>query len=431
MGKKQATGYAANPGGIRRIFARIRKVLTAIRNGLAGKGFRDPAAVFGKIWTRAYSPAPVARGDRTAIAFGGRGQMSLFSMAGERPQPAAPHTRFSVLNEEADVPDSGPGLTAELKKNRTFVNKLFEMSDLARHRIGVETAKLQEQVQKLAGKASRRKLTLGFAYKPDLKRSMASDQLDRAMMVYRDLQANPEKADEFKAWADRKLSDPKTPGKQKIVIRRELKLLDAALALTPEQKAFVDEMARRFEDGYELANKSGLIRTHRDHYVRRIWRLPAGKEDLFQGTGSGYGFKTFTTAAKERSFDTILDGWMNGYELAVAGITNSYYAYMTELATVMANRAFIRRGVATKDLDGNPMFSTDPLSGYKPLKAAGFSVWRWKGMAAAEAKLDDKEALIINTYGRKFFATIPERVPEMWAVYKDADAKRALKLFDD
>lgn len=335
------------------------------------------------------------------------------------------HTRFSIDKT------TGPELSKELEQNRTFANKIFRMGDMARHRIGVEVGRLQERVQKLAGTKSKRKLTLGFAYKPDLKRSMASDQLDRAMMIYRDLQAKPEKADEFRAWAETALKDPKTTGQRKIVIRKQVKLLDAALNLNPDQKAFVEDMAGLFEDAYGMAKTNKLVQSHRDHYVRRLWKLPEGKEDSFTGTGSGYGFKTFTTAAKERTLDTILDGWMAGYELQVEGITNSYQAYMSELSTIVANKAFISEGVGTKDINGNPLFSTDVLTGYAPLKASGFSVWKWKGMASAEVKLEDEDALVIDTYGRKFFATPPERVPEMWAVYSSETATRAKKLFED
>ena len=68
---------------------------------------------------------------------------------------------------------------------------------------------------------------------------------------------------------------------------------------------------------------------------------------VYRGAGSGAGFKVYTTAAKPRSFDTILDGWMNGYELKVQSLTNAYEHYMRELATIMANKAFVQRGVVT------------------------------------------------------------------------------------
>ncbi|MBU0959725.1 MAG: hypothetical protein KKB31_07300, partial [Nanoarchaeota archaeon] len=83
------------------------------------------------------------------------------------------------------------------------------------------------------------------------------------------------------------------------------------------------------------------------------------------------------------------------------------------------------------DANGNAMFTTKERAGYAPLKASGFSVWRWAGKAEAEADLDDKEALVVDTYGRKFFATPPVRIPEQWAVYKDAESKTPSKIFED
>ena len=116
---------------------------------------------------------------------------------------------------------------------------------------------------------------------------------------------------------------------------------------------------------------------------------------------------------------------MQGYELAVQGLTNSYGAYMNELGTIISNKAFLQRGAATVDINGNSLFSTKNMTGYAPLKASGFSVWRWAGQASAEAELEDAEALVVDTYGRKFFASAPERIQEKYAVYKAADARRA------
>jgi adenine/guanine phosphoribosyltransferase-like PRPP-binding protein len=326
---------------------------------------------------------------------------------------------------------TGTEAAADIKANRSFVNKLFEMRDVATFRIQSSTTQLQKEVQELAGAPSRRKLTLGFAHHPRLKRSQASDELDKAMMVYRDLQANPGKADEFKSWAEEKLADPGTKPAERLKIKRQLKTLDKAVNLTEAQKEFVEKMGGLFDDAYRLAEEARLIQTHRDHYVRRLWKLPEGEEDRVRGTGTGHGFKTWTTAAKPRTLETILDGWMEGHELRVEGITNSYDHYMRELATIMANKAFIQRGVTTMDATGNALFTTKSRPGYAPLQAKGFTVWRWAGRAEAEKELEDAEALAIDTYGRKFFATVPEKIPAKWAVYESAEATRAARVFED
>jgi len=324
---------------------------------------------------------------------------------------------------------TGREVAQDIENDRSFVNKLFEMKDLAVFRIQNSVWDLQDQVKRLAGPASRKKLTLGFAYKPELKRSFASDQLDKAMTIRRDLGDNLEKADEFRAWAKEQLAGD-IPARDRLKIKGQLKILDQAFKLTDEQNDFVDHMGDLFEDAFSLANAHKIIKTHRDNYVRRLWKLPEGKAEEFRGTGPGYGFKVYTTAAKQRTFDTILDGWMAGYELRVQGITSSYERYMTELATIMSNKAFLQRGVATVDVSGNAMFTAKPKPGYAPLKASGFSVWRWAGKAEIESEFRDEEALVVDTYGRKFFATTPERIPEQFAVYKNEESKKAIKLFD-
>jgi hypothetical protein len=325
---------------------------------------------------------------------------------------------------------TGQEIVDDFKKNRTFLNKLFEMGDLARHRVQVEVQKLQTEVKTLAGAPSRKKLYLGIGYQPKIKKSLVSDDLDRSMMLYRDLQINPKKADEFKTWADEKLKDRDLPGKDRIKIKRQLKILDGALNLTNDQKSFVKDMGDLFDDAFDKAKKHKVVQTHIDNYVRRIWKLPEGKEGQFSGTGSGYGFKTFTTAKLQRTLDTVLDGWMQGYELKVGALTNSYQQYMTDLVSIIANKAFIQRGVSTKDLNGNSLFITHALKGYKPLKASGFSIWRWAGKAEMEAELSDEDALIIDTYGRKFFSTPVERIPGAWSVFKNEEAKQPVQSFE-
>jgi len=332
---------------------------------------------------------------------------------------------YAVVKEE-----TGQDTAQAMHENRSFVNKLFEMGDLARHRITNEVGKLQLKVQELAGKPSRKRIHLGIGYQPKLKRSIASDNLDRAMMVHRDLQNNPDKGDKFRKWADERLKDPKTPASQKLIIKKQIKTLEGALNLTDQQKEFTSYMGELFEDAYKKAKTHKVVQSHRDHYVRRLWNLPKEKQDQVQGLGTGYGFKTFTTAAMPRTFETILDGWMNGYDLKVQGLTSSYDSYMADLVTIIANKAFIQKGIDTKDSNGNSLFSTTKMPGYQALKATGFSVWRWAGKAEIEAEFGDDEALIVDTYGRKFFATPPERIPGAWSVFKDDKAKKPVKTFD-
>ncbi len=338
---------------------------------------------------------------------------------------------YALVRQEQ--PPSGTEVARDVAEDRSFVNRIFELSNTAVHNVSTAVTQLQRRVQELAGAPSRKKIHLGIGYHPKLKRSRASDQLDRAMLLWRDMQADPDKLDEFRTWAESGLADGSIKeefgGEFVLYVKKVLKDLAVVENLTDEQKAFTEEMGERFDDAFAVAKRSKIIRTHRDNYVRRLWKLPEGKEDQYSGSGPGYGFKTYTTAAKQRTFETVFEGIMNGYQLRVEGLTGSYARYMTELATVMANKAFIARGVATKDADGNALFTTSKRAGYAPLKASGFQVWRWAGHAATEVHVPEEDALAINTYGRKFFATPPERIPEMWAVYKKEESKRPVMAF--
>lgn len=326
---------------------------------------------------------------------------------------------------------AGPQITRDLEEDRSFANRIFEQRDLGVHRAQLETQELQKQVQALTGKASRRRHVLGFAYDTRLKRSMESDRLDMAMMVWRDLQINPEKADEFKAWAKEALADPETPGKDKIRIREQFDTLERALALTDDQKALVDEIGSRFDRAFQVARANNIVNTFTDHYVRRIWNLPAGKEEDLRSTGTAYGFKTYTTAKQKRKFVTMIDGWKGGYDLKVKGLTNSYGAYITDLETILANKDFIRQGYHTRDTSGNRLFSTSKKSGYEKLEASGFKVHEWAGKAEAETPPDGSQALLIDDRGRRFFYGPIERVPESWAVFKDDETKHPSRVFYD
>ncbi len=324
----------------------------------------------------------------------------------------------------------GAEVARDVEQNRSFVNKLFEMRDLAKLRVQVAVNRLQKEVQALAGPESRRKFTLGFAYDRRLKHSSASAQLDRALLIHRDLQAAPEKAAEYRAWAAERLQAEDLKPREKLTIKGNLRVLDLAEGLTDEQKALADRVGGLFDDAFQVASNAKLVQTHRDHYVRRVWQVPEGLEGRFQASGTGHGFKVGFEPGKHRVFDTVLDGWMNGYELSVQGLTNAYERYMSELSTVLANKAFLQRGVNTRNVDGGELFSTRRLEGYEKLEASGFRVWRWAGSVKAELELPEQEAMVVDGFGRRFWAAPPERLPERWAVYKNPTTTHPSKVFE-
>lgn len=330
------------------------------------------------------------------------------------------------------VENTPDAVARDMEQDRTFLNRLFAQHDLGQHLASVKTAALQKELQGLAGPSSRRRHVLGFAYSK-LKRSADSDQLDMALMVWRDVQSAPEKVEEFRDWARARL--PKATGEEKIRIKEQLAVLERMDRMTPAQLAFADRIGELFDQAGAVAQANKVIGGFRDNYVRRLWNLPVDRQrEFFAGAGSG--FKVFSTAKMHRKFDTILDGWMNGYDLNVKGLTSSYGVYLAELEEILANKDFVRLGYATHDLAGRRLFSTSRTGEYKDyveLDASGFAVWEWAGETEAEKGPSDDQVLFIDSRGRRFFYSQVRSVPELWAVHRlDASgrpAKRAQRLF--
>ncbi|MFZ5773057.1 MAG: DEAD/DEAH box helicase family protein [Thermodesulfobacteriota bacterium] len=413
-------------GGIKGV-----KIISGLELSVGGKGMKAfydqilPAAVnrYTKKWGVKVRPGAIRLGDHDVEIheLEVTGQMQADALAG---QPL--FMREPVENDPASV-------ARDLEEDRTFVNRLFAQRDLGSHLASVKTAALQKELQGLAGPASRRRHVLGFAYSK-LKRSTDSDLLDMALMVWRDVQPDPDKVDEFRAWATERL--PQATGEEKIRIKEQLAVLDRMDRLTPEQLEFAGRIGELFDQAGTVARANKVISGFRDHYVRRLWNLPQGREGNYGSAGSGHGFKVFSTAKMRRKFDTILDGWRNGYDLKVKGLTSSYGVYISELEEILANKDFVRLGYQTMDRAGRRLFSTSRSGQYRDyveLEAPGFAVWEWSGKVEAEKGPDDEQVLMVSSRGRRFFYTPVSQVPELWAVHRlDAagrPVKRAMRLF--
>ena len=311
--------------------------------------------------------------------------------------------------------------TAELiEKDRTFANRIHEDRDVAVHNIEVKTKDFQRVVQSLAGPKSRK---MKFRPKPlsaekEFKDSKVARDLDKAMTIYRDHKINPERYDEFRAWATEELKT--AGGRKKIQLKEQLRTLIQAENLTPEQRAFVDtQIEKAFKETEKVAKANGIIQTGIENYTRRIWGFPE-KGTPGYSSSARYGFKRFTTAKLPRTLETIADGWMKGFDLKVKGITNSYESIASEIATIAANQAFVKESM---DMG---MISTKEHPGFTKLEASGFSAWTRK--AGVKIKTENDAALLeVDTHGRKIYFAPPK---SKWAVYETEDATRAKKLFD-
>jgi hypothetical protein len=332
--------------------------------------------------------------------------------------------------EEYSIPTPSQVMN-DVETSRSFANRIFEQRDSGVFQVASIVRALQNKVQEMAG--SRRKGPIHpFAYDKEFKRSGASDRLDMAMMLARDLAINPAKAGEFRAWAAREKGSGSLNKLQVSEIDRKLALLDAAEKLSPDQRQFVDTVGKMFDAAFTTAQANKVVQTYRDNYVRRIWRFPEGRPEAFTGAGNGHGFKVSTTAAKQRTLPTILDGWMAGYDLRVKGLTNSLSNYLEELETIIANKDFIVQGYHTRDLGGARMFDTSKRAGYARLEAPAFKMWEWAGKVGTDTAPDGSMGLLVDDHGRKFFFGQVDHVPERWAVHRKVEGQtlpRAVRVF--
>ncbi|MEW5734025.1 MAG: hypothetical protein AB1921_04175, partial [Thermodesulfobacteriota bacterium] len=255
---------------------------------------------------------------------------------------------FSPEHYSTPAPVMGPAVTRDLEADRTFANRIFEQRDVGRHFAQVEAANLQKRVQALAGGKSKRRVAMPWTYDRENKRSNDSDLLDMAMMLWRDTGGDEQKLAGYRIWAQAQLARPDTAPKNRLRYKEHVAVIDRALALSPDEKALVDEIGGRYDQAFTVANANKVVQTHRDNYARRLWALPKKPGAELRGGSGAYGFKVTTTAAKERTLDTILDGWKAGYDLAVKGLTGSYGEYMQELETVLANKDFVAQGYNTR-----------------------------------------------------------------------------------
>ena len=197
--------------------------------------------------------------------------------------------------------------------------------------------------------------------------------VDRAIHVYLDLQRNPEHATEF--------TENLTP--------KQAKILEMAQNLTPAQKKIADDIKAQYQQVGLQAKNEGLIRDVLDNYVARSWDFEdkSGSTDMFSK------LKTSSRHSLERSLDTILEGWAQGYKLKIEGASNNLAALKQEIANVVESRKLLDKGMAlrvdTGEVDGEgkpvlkPFLTTHAEPGYKKIESPYFKKWEYAGKLEA------------------------------------------------
>ena len=173
--------------------------------------------------------------------------------------------------------------------------------------------------------------------------------------------------------------------------------------LTPEQRR-IAEMAINMKgpiadlaetvrkENYEtgkIAEEHGLIQEAGESYAAQLWK-PRALDDLPQTSTAKF---TLTSGRfKARVYETILDGWADGRELAVRGLFDSQRISTEQVHQVIADRKLMELGLKTG------LFSTNQGEGWVEIKHPNFRVKDestptpgWKSVYAAP-----KDAKFLN-----------------------------------
>lgn len=183
-----------------------------------------------------------------------------------------------------------------------------------------------------------------------------------------------------------KFGEKLTPRQQRIVKRMQ--------SLSPELKAFADQIAEENKAFGEFSKDKGVIENVRENYTARLWK-PDAKGPKAAKHGS---FTQSTGRARRRTLSSILEGWAEGKELAVESVINAQLLARQQVAQVIHDRNLIEVGKKSG------MFTDKPEEGYAQVEHPNFQHWKYSGKGEN-----------LDTFGKGVFGTedgaILERVP--------------------
>jgi hypothetical protein len=257
--------------------------------------------------------------------------------------------------------------------------KIHNWRDQSALNIDRFTAQLeQEFLEKFGGRKARvtRMLRVGSGR---LMNTISTELLQKAMNLYIDsgTGSNRAKAEKFaNALISKVKAKTITAGES-----QQLDIVERMLNLSEEEVEWVDSNIRPYyEDFFDFAQEHEIIDSHVDNYVRRMWNMPKKlKDSMVSWSGSGTtGFKLTPDSGKQRSFDSIIDGWEAGMSLRTDGVLANLQAYGTEIGYTFANRRFVEYmdSLINETGDGVVVEIEDgfhPPDGYIQLTDRGFA----------------------------------------------------------
>jgi len=255
-------------------------------------------------------------------------------------KPKANLKEMEKILKESEKETTPEVLESAFNRNKEI---FFQNRDEKLFRANVERRLLQKEL----------KSKLGLTKYDDVAKDT-----DRAIQIHIDSKRNPAHIEKYYD----QLTD-----KQKAII-------DLSKDLPDEIVAIVDKIEASYKEIGIEALDAEIIRNVLDNYAARVWDL--GDKPA---TEIGRKFGTTTRHAKQRVFETVIEGWANGYELKVEGAINNLKILKQEIVKTIENRKFLKAMQKVKDVDGNKLITDQHLQGYKPLEHPNFVSWKWAG----------------------------------------------------
>jgi len=132
---------------------------------------------------------------------------------------------------------------------------------------------------------------------------------------------------------------------------------EAALKLTPEQKAVATKIRDAYEADHQRAVDKGIMedKAYKDDYLTHIWKQPytrKGQQELAQFISKlSKNFKF----SKQRTLESIFAGEQLGFKPVTDDPLELYSIYKTALEKTIATREFAKDSVNELASDGNPL----------------------------------------------------------------------------
>jgi hypothetical protein len=223
------------------------------------------------------------------------------------------------------------------RERESHVNKIHVWRDQAELNMNRLFAQLEQEFLELFGGRKSRIKVVGTGR---LLHTAKSELIAKAMNLYIDsgTGANRDKAIAMQ----RKLAVK--GGKRTAIETERLKIIDKMLSLSAGAIDWANKNVKsQYEQFFEFAKKHNILDSHVEDYVKRIWKMPKEYENAgITWTGAGTtGFKLTPSSGKQRSLDSIIDGWELGMDLKTEGVLSNIQAYATEIGYVYANRRFV------------------------------------------------------------------------------------------